>query len=98
MTVLEVIAGYEAFHETTLSFMKKFAESRPYSEVVDDYQELVALTMGVLLSLSPNYSSYTDYGVRRMPDGQPPCSLRSQTMNEIPSLYHRRAMGSDSPL
>ena len=53
MTVLEVISGSEAFHETALSFLKKFAESRPYSEVRDDYQELVVLTMGVLLSLSP---------------------------------------------
>jgi len=52
MTVLEVIPGYEAFHETALSFVKKFAESRPYSDIRDDYQELVTLTMVILLSLS----------------------------------------------
>jgi len=53
MTVLEVISGSEAFHETTtLRFLKKFAESRPLSEIREHYQELVMLTMVVLLSLS----------------------------------------------
>jgi len=52
MTVLQVIPGSEAFHETTLSFLKKFAESSPYSEIRDDYRELVTLIMVVLLSLS----------------------------------------------
>jgi len=52
MTVLEVISGSEAFHETALSFLKEFAERRSYSEVTDDYQEFVMLTMVVLLGLS----------------------------------------------
>jgi len=36
--VLEVIFGFEALHETTLSFLKKFAERRSYSEIRDDCQ------------------------------------------------------------
>src|SRR6218665_2654008 len=43
-----------------------------------------------------NYSSYTDYGVRRMPDGQPPCSLRSQTLNLLPYLHLSPHLGSAS--
>jgi len=52
MTILEVISGSEAFHKTALSFMKEFAERRSYSEITDDYQEFVMLTMVGLLSLS----------------------------------------------
>src|SRR6218665_2506625 len=43
-----------------------------------------------------NYSSDTDYGVRRMPDGQPPCSLRSQTLNLLPYLHFSPHLGSVS--
>jgi len=35
-----------------LSFLKEFAERRSFSEITDDYQELVTLTMAFLLSLS----------------------------------------------
>src|SRR6218665_1067745 len=45
MTVLEVISSSETFLETTLSFLKEFAERKSYSEIRDDYQELVMLTM-----------------------------------------------------
>src|SRR6218665_1759185 len=43
-----------------------------------------------------NYSSYTDYGVRRMPDGHPPCSLRSQTLTLLPYLHLSPHLGSAS--
>jgi len=73
MTVLEIISGSEAFHETALSFLKEFqlinqsikiyiaplqdthsefAGRRSYSEITNDYQEFVMLTMVVLLGLS----------------------------------------------
>jgi len=52
MTVLEVISSSETFLETTLSFLKEFAERKSYSEIRDDYQELVMLTMVNLPSQS----------------------------------------------
>ena len=45
MTVLEIISSSETFLEITLSFLKEFAERKSYSEIRDDYQELVMLTM-----------------------------------------------------
>jgi len=52
MTVLEVRSGSEAFHEAALGVLKEFAERRSFSDITDDYQEFVMLTMVVLLSLS----------------------------------------------
>src|SRR6218665_912932 len=52
MTVLEVISSSKTFLETTLSFLKEFAERKSYSEIRDDYQELVMLIMVNLPSQS----------------------------------------------
>src|SRR6218665_592735 len=52
MRVLEVISSSETFYETALSFLKEFATRRSYSEITDNYQEFVMLTMIVLLGLS----------------------------------------------
>ena len=50
--VLVVISSSKAFLETALSFLKKFAERKSFSEIRDDDQELVMLTMVDLLSQS----------------------------------------------
>src|SRR6218665_345701 len=52
ITVLEVISSSETFLETTLGFLKEFTERRSYSEIRDDYQQLVMLTMVDLPSQS----------------------------------------------
>lgn len=52
MAVLEFISGSEAFHEIALSFFKELAERKSYSEIIDDYQALVMLTMVFLLNQS----------------------------------------------
>src|SRR6218665_1386471 len=56
LTELEVISSSETFLETTLSFLKEFAERKSYSEIRDDYQELVMQTMVNL----PRQSSIID--------------------------------------
>src|SRR6218665_2276147 len=52
MTELEVISSSETFLETTLSFLKEFADRKSYSDIRDDYQELVMLNMVNLPSQS----------------------------------------------
>ena len=46
MTVLGVLSSSEAF----LNFLKEFAERKSFSEIRDDDQGLVTMTMSVLLS------------------------------------------------
>jgi len=56
MTELEVISSSETFLETIISFLKEFAERKSYSEIRDDYQELLMLTMVSMVNL-PSQSS-----------------------------------------
>src|SRR6218665_3709833 len=49
MILLEVISGSEAFHDAAISFLKEFAERRSYSDITDDHQEFVLLSLSSII-------------------------------------------------